>query len=1385
MRQQSHILLCFILLVVAGQFVWAASLSMVAPKAQTVPVIDGHLQPGEWDDAVAVTGVINQFDGLAHPRQATFWMKYDEKYVYVAQRSTLLPGEIAGGVHQPPFWFSDNDNSVVICLSPGRKNSGDLPSHYLLRANISGKTVMSEITGQIAGVNVRYPNPEWAGKPMIANSLSADQTVWESEYAIPLAEMKVEAVGDGESWRALFARDYASLDQNSVVVSHDWRFGPALRHWNLALYNNYTQAADYATVTLRAKTPVIQVLGLGDLPHGQVAPQLAIGNTGADAATVTIGVQVVAPSGEALPAHTARVTVAPGQRREVRIPPVVAGMDKEWSLLLDVHDTAGNVLYQQVVPFRPDYAADRLAAVPDVYFSGAHKEKQFIEATMSVYDPWVNKLIAQLRVNDRPWKAEVARADVAIQRPKETKPFITFPMPDFTMAGVSELHAKLPELTPGLYEATARVYDKTGKVLARASNLFIRYDHARELPWIGNTIGQSTKVLPPWTPITSKAKADNLSLSCWGRTYTVSGSGLLARLQAVGGELLAAPLRLEVMTGGKALPLRASAVPTQVVSAPEQVSFNGELNGPGWRIRTASRLEYDGYLHYRLRLEPQGAQAVERIRLVIPLRPAEATLLHAAAADMRAAVSWVELPAGPGKIWDSGQAVDATYNGKGLTVGNFKPYVWVGGAHRGLAFLADNDQGWVPDETKATSAIAVERTAFSVNLILNLVARPFVMDHPREIAFSLQATPVRPLPDDFRHTRTQYNIQAAFPPVDADGWSSDGQQLMIHEPRSWFVSGGGATPYPINWARNIARAQSLAAQGTWFTPYQAMNGWLSVAEVDDPRVPALQGANFYGYLCNALTGSLEWGDGVLTRADMESRLWRYQRWIKETRMPGLYFDNAYPSLGTNIDIGQGYVLDLPDRPKLHGAIQPGYSLTGMREFLKRLRTIYVEEGLEPRIWIHATDGFMLSCFSFADNLLGGENGPYLTPKNPYFSEKWPPATMQAMHNPQQSGITTSQLVMLGDGFEPWHLSPLTRQVFRDFNGYMRLHDAEPTNFQNMPANGIDLRRPAEFLPYWDPPVHAALRTGEATTLASGWRQDNLLEVLVFNRSADARPAEQLQVDLAGLGLEMPAGTSFIAVDLDQDGAESEIGGAIHTQVDGARMTIDVPLMPHNYRRFLIRPSQEPAAVAGLAAWYRADNGFSGARWLDQSARHLDLAQTDTAQQPVLLPAAMHARPTLRFSAKTPRSLTSTTELELTDTTMMLVYAIGQPNGTQSILKIGNTRYCAVQFGATIGNVNLNNCQGDTGWLPIKMAAGTPQLLTVVQQGSKVTIYRNAQHDPVQIVTLPGTPEKISGPVTIHGQLDWDLAELAIFDRVPSDNDRESLMAYFVARYGIR
>ena len=380
----------------------------------------------------------------------------------------------------------------------------------------------------------------------------------------------------------------------------------------------------------------------------------------------------------------------------------------------------------------------------------------------------------------------------------------------------------LPELSPGVYQATANVYSEDNRLLGQARQNFIRFDHAKDLPWLGNTLGITDKVLPPWTPITATPKPGaGLDLACWGRTYHIGGNGLFAALdvQAQSGldqatkDILAGPIRVEIVQGGQPMALTPAGL-TEVKTAAHEASYRGRLAGAGWRVTTRGRMEYDGYVQHRITLAADGKQDADRIRLVIPLKPEEATHLHATAGDwFRSSVSSIALGNQPGILWHSGQShglgvTPHTENwGRRMTVGDFKPYVWIGGPNRGLAFMADNDQGWVPDDEKKVHAIEVVREGDRVNLILNLVARPFTFDKPREIVFSLQVTPVRPLLPDFRDRLERLHLGTAFPGGDPDGWCWNGSMFWVDGQH--LVGGHGSQPYPLNWDRNIAKAQGL------------------------------------------------------------------------------------------------------------------------------------------------------------------------------------------------------------------------------------------------------------------------------------------------------------------------------------------------------------------------------------------------------------------------------------------------------------------------------------------------------------------------------------------------------------------------------------------------
>jgi hypothetical protein len=605
------------------------------------------------------------------------------------------------------------------------------------------------------------------------------------------------------------------------------------------------------------------------------------------------------------------------------------------------------------------------------------------------------------------------------------------------------------------------------------------------------------------------------------------------------------------------------------------------------------------------------------LRLVVPFAPGRATHLHAAGGEwFRSSVASIALsPTNAGVLWHSAQRYGGGIKpyaedfGKNvMTVGSFRPYVWVGDAQRGLAFMADNDHGWVPDDTRAVPAQEVVRgegagfrvqalapnsptpeprtlNPSSVCLVLNLVARPFTFDRPREIVLSLQATPVKPLPDDFRARAARLSMITAFPGAYDDkspyaGWSWDGQMFVIagglpgvpgadKREGVWLFGLPGSCPYPLNWDLNIARKTGMKAfhGRDWiFTPYQSLLNVMTFPEVDDPRMPpGKQVGDVYGYLYPHMSqGHMEHGNPSIADVDIEYRLWCYRHWIRRVGLEGFYFDQTEPVLAANPRAGFGYALDLPDRPALDGRIQPGYRVTGMRQMFKRLRALFVEEGRYPtHIYLHTTDANMIGAYAFADYFLEGENEPRITKDYPWISEKIPPERMQAIHNAAGKwGVGMTQLEMIES-------SAWTPLIWRSLSGWLWLHECEGSHHNAMPQAGLDLARPAEFLPYWDASVAAALTTGDPQVFASAWRQDTNLIVLVYNRSADERPEQAVRLDPAALGLRGTA-ERWRVVDLEGEKSDPELVGSplVHEVKDGW-ITVRAQLKPHNYRLFVV------------------------------------------------------------------------------------------------------------------------------------------------------------------------------------------------------------------------
>jgi len=317
----------------------------------------------------------------------------------------------------------------------------------------------------------------------------------------------------------------------------------------------------------------------------------------------------------------------------------------------------------------------------------------------------------------------------------------------------------LPKLDDGVYEMRLALGDGGPAAVKR-------FKH-KDYLWLGNQLGTSDTVYPPYTPIQVAGSDASVVL----RTYRLNGFGLWESVKSEGKELLAAPMALHVQVGSAMQTWRfqggkwASTAPTRAV-------YQAEASTPAVTVRTRSSLEYDGCMKVEMDLLPgEQAQIIDRMWLDIPIQDKEAPLLHLAAFDkMRenyagatphgGKITWKKAPRGwlpsswvaepgtsDGVVWT---CRDPRPGEKGtISPTDFVPYLWLGGATRGIAFFAANEKGYLVDPDQNVQQI--ERKGEALHLRVYLVNKPSVIAAPRHLVFGLEASPTRPMPENWRN----------------------------------------------------------------------------------------------------------------------------------------------------------------------------------------------------------------------------------------------------------------------------------------------------------------------------------------------------------------------------------------------------------------------------------------------------------------------------------------------------------------------------------------------------------------------------------------------------------------------------------------------------------
>ncbi len=297
----------------------------------------------------------------------------------------------------------------------------------------------------------------------------------------------------------------------------------------------------------------------------------------------------------------------------------------------------------------------------------------------------------------------------------------------------------------GDYHVVAQALDAEGKELAHADVPFTR----ERPPWWHSTAGLSAHVMPGWTPM---RVAGNV-IDIVGRKLYFGAAGLPERITSAGDDILAAPVTLEIRHGDAALPLTPAAAAITVRSASEtRVETEGTARGDGFTVATSAFTEYDGLMYFTVTLAPNAGATptLDKLTLTLHYRPPSAALAHwwSGKQDFRdpRVTNVFRVTDAPGVLFCSND--DARVAREPSLRGSFIPYVLLTGLQRGMAWFAQNDQGWT--QRTDVPAVQIIRTANDVRLVLTVIDEPLTLTAPRSFSFGLMPIPVKPLTSCWR-----------------------------------------------------------------------------------------------------------------------------------------------------------------------------------------------------------------------------------------------------------------------------------------------------------------------------------------------------------------------------------------------------------------------------------------------------------------------------------------------------------------------------------------------------------------------------------------------------------------------------------------------------------
>jgi hypothetical protein len=1107
---------------------------MVVPATTHPPVIDGVMEPGEWDRAAACTGFVTAFENKLAKVQSTAWMTYDSRYIYVALRNFRGPqlSFISARARRNDDDAIVYDPSNEVWFSP----PGNPQTTYQSMFNAYPAVLDAKMIPSVG-----YTSKSWSGKWEIASRQSADS--WTVEARAPISAFGVDRIVDGSTWGALFTTDVLNEPDKFRAWAPGGAFADIPRHGQIEFTND---------------GPAFQLLNMDTVFGGHAAIDAAVAGPARSQATV----RVLARFGRGMGSGPGDLVISrdvvagAGSKQDLQLTAdlVQAGLRAGYG---EITASVGErVLYHQVFPFVVDGSVRRppakISTTPyqqpfGVTASYAPLSKKLIvnidryymqaraaatAGRVQLIDAKTGKSVAQSAIGafDRDYSEfALDLKDLAVPVETEqnwqsfrarTPPGSTGPPPQPADAGQS-----------ADYQLTAVLTDNAGNQIASAAVPVKLQGY--QFSWLPNDIGISDQAIPPWTPIQWR----DGQVSLWNKSYSLNGAGIASRIVNSSAPQLSGPMTLEAVVDGRVVTL-SSPSPAAVHLSPAAIDLAGEARAPNLTVNTTTRVEFDGFVWNSMTVQPTKAN-IGRLSLVVTMPAAEGSFF------VTTSGGWNSYFGETPDQWDSRES------SLSALTGNFVPYIFLTDSERGFSVFADNEKGWRLDPAQPTQEL--RRHDGLVTLRVHFIDKAGPIDHPLTIQYGWTVSPQKPQPSKWRGYLIDF--QKYYPQSTPVFWNEADWDVL------WPYY---SSPFPKSYDKSKALLNGTANRG--------VTGCVGNIAHAIARYTDHKGRNFYALAADwgNTPGNTSNGDVARSRGPNDFDLFHWDRWVKFSGLSCIYFDENYLSEDRNYLTGGAYLL--PD-----GKVQPGYDYLGLREYNKRLRYMFHDNAKPaPNLWEHTTGGQPVYAW-MPDVSMEGENVEPTDLSSDYI-DLLPSSRLRSIgmgRNLGSAPFIMCQACRHNKG-------EVSKVLIHQLVGWVLAHDVLPEQIPFWPPLAAELelwRDDVKFLPWWV--KGNGIESATAGILASAHVRPGNSVLWVVNTNRDDKTAT-IRVDAQKIGLD--PSREIQAYDAE-DGKRYSIAGGVLTVPVPKRMWRAVRLsQPGLLARDVAFVADFDHEVAATEAW---------------------------------------------------------------------------------------------------------------------------------------------------------------------------------------------------------